>query len=123
MAAQLKVGAPLRSRVESDVIAPGRVALARWALAEGWARPWARGPNDAGPIPAQELDRGPVPRVSTRPLALHGGPSPAGRGRVDRPATAELPRNNTDLSSIFYIQHHSRVSALVVRETMAFASA
>ena len=33
--AQIKVGGPLRTRVESDVIAPGSVALAKWALAEG----------------------------------------------------------------------------------------
>ena len=33
--AQLEVGGPLRTRVESDVIVPGRVALAKWALAEG----------------------------------------------------------------------------------------
>ena len=36
--AQLKVGGPLRSRVYSDVIMPGSVALAEWALAEGC--PW-----------------------------------------------------------------------------------
>ena len=36
--AQLKVGGPLRTRVESDVILPGRVALAKWALAEGCPR-------------------------------------------------------------------------------------
>ena len=36
--AQLKVGAPLRTRVESDVILPGSVALAKWALAEGCPR-------------------------------------------------------------------------------------
>ena len=36
--AQLKVGGPLRSRVPSDVIAPGSVALAKWALAEGCPR-------------------------------------------------------------------------------------
>jgi len=36
--AQLKVGGPLRTRVGSDVIAPGRVALAKWALAEGCPR-------------------------------------------------------------------------------------
>ena len=35
---QLKVGAPLRTRVWSDVILPGRVALAKWALAEGCPR-------------------------------------------------------------------------------------
>ena len=33
--AQLKVGGPLRTRVESDVILPGSVALVKWALAEG----------------------------------------------------------------------------------------
>ena len=36
--AQLKVGGPLRTRVESDVIPPGSVALAKWALAEGCPR-------------------------------------------------------------------------------------
>ena len=36
--AQLKVGGPLRSRVMSDVILPGSVALAKWALAEGCPR-------------------------------------------------------------------------------------
>merc|ERR1719198_31379 len=36
--AQLKVGGPLRSRVCSDVILPGRVALVKWALAEGCPR-------------------------------------------------------------------------------------
>ena len=36
--AQLKVGGPLRTRVESDVILPGSVALAKWALAEGCPR-------------------------------------------------------------------------------------
>ena len=36
--AQLKVGGPLRSRVMSDVIPPGSVALAKWALAEGCPR-------------------------------------------------------------------------------------
>ena len=30
--AQLKAGGPLRTRVFSDVIVPGRVALAKWAL-------------------------------------------------------------------------------------------
>ena len=35
---QLKVGGPLRSRVLSDVILPGRPALAKWALAEGCPR-------------------------------------------------------------------------------------
>ncbi len=33
--AQLKVGGPLRTRVESDLLLPGRAALAKWALAEG----------------------------------------------------------------------------------------
>ena len=36
--AQLKVGGPLRTRVGSDVIAPGSEALAKWALAEGCPR-------------------------------------------------------------------------------------
>ena len=36
--AQLKVGGPLRTRVESDVILPGSVALVKWALAEGCPR-------------------------------------------------------------------------------------
>ena len=36
--AQLKVGGPLRTRVRSDVILPGSVALAKWALAEGCPR-------------------------------------------------------------------------------------
>ena len=36
--AQLKVGAPLRTRVLSDVILLGRFALAEWALAEGCPR-------------------------------------------------------------------------------------
>ena len=36
--AQLKVGDPLRTRVGSDVIAPGSVALVKWALAEGCPR-------------------------------------------------------------------------------------
>jgi len=36
--AQLKVGGPLRTRVKSDVILPGRVALVKWALAEGCPR-------------------------------------------------------------------------------------
>ena len=36
--ARLKVGDPLRTRVESDVILPGSVALAEWALAEGCPR-------------------------------------------------------------------------------------
>jgi len=35
---QLKVGGPLRTRVLSDVIMPGQVALAKWALAEGCPR-------------------------------------------------------------------------------------
>ena len=37
--AQLKVGGPLRTRVESDVLLPGRAELAKWALAEGCPRP------------------------------------------------------------------------------------
>ena len=41
--AQLKVGGPLRTRVCSDVIPPGRVALAKWALAEGCPREKYRG--------------------------------------------------------------------------------
>ena len=36
--AQIKVGGPLRSRVMSDVILPGRVELVKWALAEGCPR-------------------------------------------------------------------------------------
>merc|ERR1719506_1681881 len=36
--AQLKVGGPLRTRVKSDVIGPGRGALVKWALAEGCPR-------------------------------------------------------------------------------------
>ena len=36
--AQLKVGGRLRTRVHSDVILPGQVALAKWALAEGCPR-------------------------------------------------------------------------------------
>merc|ERR1719504_627418 len=36
--AQLKVGGPLRTRVKSDVIPPGSVELAKWALAEGCPR-------------------------------------------------------------------------------------
>ena len=36
--AQLKVGGPLRSRVLSDVIMPGGLELAKWALAEGCPR-------------------------------------------------------------------------------------
>ena len=36
--AQLKVGDPLRTRVYSDVIAPGSVTLVKWALAEGCPR-------------------------------------------------------------------------------------
>ena len=35
---QLKVGGRLCTRVRSDVIAPGRVELAKWALAEGCPR-------------------------------------------------------------------------------------
>ena len=36
--AQLEVGGPLRTRVESDVILPGQEALAKGALAEGCPR-------------------------------------------------------------------------------------
>ena len=36
--AQLKVGGPLRTRVYSDVVMPGSVALVKWALAEGCPR-------------------------------------------------------------------------------------
>ena len=36
--AQLKVGGPLCTRVHSDVLLPGSVALAKWALAEGCPR-------------------------------------------------------------------------------------
>ena len=36
--AQLKVGGPLCTRVRSDVLLPGGVALAKWALAEGCPR-------------------------------------------------------------------------------------
>ena len=36
--AQLKAGGPLRTRVMSDVILPGSVALVKWALAEGFPR-------------------------------------------------------------------------------------
>ena len=36
--AQLKVRGPLRTRVKSDVIMPGSVALAKWALVEGCPR-------------------------------------------------------------------------------------
>ena len=36
--AQLKVGAPLRTRVMSDVLMPGSMALVKWALAEGCPR-------------------------------------------------------------------------------------
>ena len=36
--AQLKVGGPLRTRVDSDVAMPVSVALAKWALAEGCPR-------------------------------------------------------------------------------------
>ena len=36
--AQLKVGGPLRTRVPSDVILPGSVALVNWALREGCPR-------------------------------------------------------------------------------------
>ena len=36
--AQLKVGGPMCTRAQSDVILPGRVALVKWALAEGCPR-------------------------------------------------------------------------------------
>ena len=36
--AQLKVGGPLHTQMDSDVIAPGSVTLAKWALAEGCPR-------------------------------------------------------------------------------------
>ena len=36
--AQLEVGGPLRTRVESDVLLPGQVGLVKWALAEGCPR-------------------------------------------------------------------------------------
>ena len=36
--AQLKIGGPLRTRVQSDVLRPGNVALVKWALAEGCPR-------------------------------------------------------------------------------------
>ena len=36
--AQLTVGGPLRTRVKSDVLLPGSVALVKWALAEGCPR-------------------------------------------------------------------------------------
>ena len=39
---QLKVGGPLRTRVWSDVIWTGSVALAKWALAEGCPREYYR---------------------------------------------------------------------------------
>ena len=45
--AQLKVGGRLRTRVRSDVIPPGRVALAKWALAEGCPRDDGEGFNMA----------------------------------------------------------------------------
>ena len=45
--AQLKVGGPLRTRVQSDVILPGREALAKWALAEGCPREHGYGDNMA----------------------------------------------------------------------------
>ena len=35
---QLKVGGPLRTRVQLDVAMPGQVALAKWALVEGCPR-------------------------------------------------------------------------------------
>ena len=45
--AQLKVGARLRTRVSSDVILLGSVALAKWALAEGCPREDVYGTNMA----------------------------------------------------------------------------
>ena len=45
--AQLKVGGPLRTRVPSDVILPGSVALVKWALAEGCPRDDEDGTNMA----------------------------------------------------------------------------
>ena len=36
--AEQKIGGRLRTRVESDVVQPGSVALAKWALAEGCPR-------------------------------------------------------------------------------------
>ena len=45
--AQLKVGGRLRTRVDSDVALPGRVALAKWALAEGCPRERADGTTAA----------------------------------------------------------------------------
>ena len=45
--AQLKAGGPLRTRVKSDVILPGREALAKWALAEGCPRVDRYGDNMA----------------------------------------------------------------------------
>ena len=41
--AQLRVGKSLRTRADSDVILPGRVALVKWALAEGCPRERADG--------------------------------------------------------------------------------
>ena len=43
--AQLKVGGRLRTRVRSDVILPGSVALVKWALAEGCPRMAKHGTN------------------------------------------------------------------------------
>ena len=43
--AQLKVGGPLRTWVYPDVIMPGRVELAKWALAEGCPRMAKHGTN------------------------------------------------------------------------------
>merc|ERR1712075_4340 len=45
--AQLKVGGRLRTRVRSDAILPGQVALAKWALAEGCPREKGNGANMA----------------------------------------------------------------------------
>merc|ERR1719198_2436420 len=46
--AQLKVGGRLLTRVKSDVILPGSVALAKWALAEGCPRDDGPGNRIAG---------------------------------------------------------------------------
>ena len=43
-----QVGGPLRTRVHSDVIAPGNVALVKWALAEGCPRERGDGYTMAG---------------------------------------------------------------------------
>ena len=46
--AQLKVGGRLHTRVNSDVLLPGRVALVKWALAEGCPRDDGNGFTMAG---------------------------------------------------------------------------